>query len=129
MSNKVDLNSYNNSCYKPGNKLKIIVWYWVNELVLKNTLLPFSKLRVVVLRCFGANIGVGVTIKPGVNVKYPWLLEVGNYCWIGENVWIDNLDEVTLADNVCISQGAFLLCGNHNFKSSTCNRYRSKIIF
>lgn len=119
MSKKVDLNSYDNSWYKPGNKLKIIAWYWINELVLKNTLLPFSKLKVIVLRCFGANIGVGVTFKPGVNVKYPWFLEIGNYCWIGEDVWIDNLAKVTIEDNVCISQGAMLLCGNHDYKKTT----------
>lgn len=119
MSKKVDLNSYNNSWYKPGNKLKIMAWYLVNELLLKSTLLPFSKLRLVVLRCFGAKIGFGVTIKPGVNVKYPWLLKVGNHCWIGEDVWIDNLAQVSMGDNVCISQGAMLLCGNHDFKVST----------
>ena len=102
MSKKVDLNSYNNFRYKPGNKLKIIAWYWINELVFKNTLIPFSKLRVILLRFFGANIGVGVTIKPGVNVKYPWFLEIGNHCWIGEDVWIDNLAKVTIEDNVCI---------------------------
>ena len=122
MSKKVDLNSYNNSWYKPGNKLKIMAWYWVNELLLKSTLLPFSKLRLVVLRCFGAKIGFGVTIKPGVNVKYPWLLKVGNHCWIGEDVWIDNLAQVSMGDNVCISQGAMLLCGNHDFKVSTFDR-------
>lgn len=119
MSKKVDLTSYNNSWYKPGGRLKIIVWYWVNELVLKNTLLPFSKLKVIVLYCFGAKIGRGVTIKPGVSIKYPWFLEIGNHCWIGENVWIDNLSYVSIADNVCISQGAMLLCGNHDFKAPT----------
>jgi putative colanic acid biosynthesis acetyltransferase WcaF len=31
-------------------------------------------------------------------------------------VWIDNLDDVSIADNVCISQGALLLSGNHNYK-------------
>lgn len=128
MSNKVDLNSYNNSWYKPGNKIKRVAWYWVNEVVLKNTLLPFSKLRVMVLRCFGAKIGVGVTIKPGVNIKYPWLIEVGNYCWIGENVWIDNLSNVSIADNVCISQGAMLLCGNHNYKKNTFDLITKPII-
>ena len=35
---------------------------------------------------------------------------------LAKNVWIDNLDYVTLEDNVCISQGAFLFCGNHNYK-------------
>lgn len=119
MTKKVDLNSYDNSWYKPGNMLKIVVWYWVNELVLKNTLLPFSNLKVIVLRFFGAKIGQGVTIKPGVNIKYPWFLEIGNHCWIGEGVWIDNLDHVFVGNNVCISQDAMLLCGNHNFKTPT----------
>jgi putative colanic acid biosynthesis acetyltransferase WcaF len=119
MTKKVDLNSYNNTWYKPGNKLKIVAWYWVNELVLKNTLFPFSKLKVIVLRFFGAKIGKGITIKPGVNIKYPWLLEIGNHCWIGEGVWIDNLDQVSIGNHVCISQDAMLLCGNHNFKTPT----------
>jgi putative colanic acid biosynthesis acetyltransferase WcaF len=37
----------------------------------------------------------------------------------GENAWIDNLGKVKLGDNVCLSQGAMLLCGNHNYKKST----------
>ena len=65
---------------------------------------------------FGARIGKNVVIKPRVNIKYPWFLVVGDHVWIGENVWIDNLAQVTLGDNVVLSQGAFLLCGNHNYK-------------
>lgn len=70
----------------------------------------------MMLRLFGASIGKGVNIKPCVNIKYPWKLRVGDYTWIGENVWIDNLDMVTIGSHVCISQGALLLCGNHNYK-------------
>ena len=58
-------------------------------------------------------------IKPHVSVKYPWRLRIGNHVWIGEGVWIDNLGNVELKDNVCISQGAMLLCGNHNYKKSS----------
>ena len=68
---------------------------------------------------FGTKIGKGVHIKPSVNVKYPWLLKIGNYVWIGENVWIDNLAIVTIGDSVCLSQGAMLLTGNHNYKLPT----------
>ena len=39
-----------------------------------------------------------------------------NDVWIGERVWIDNLDQVLIESNVCISQGAMLLCGNHDYK-------------
>lgn len=73
----------------------------------------------MILRLFGANIGSSVVIKPKVNIKYPWKLSIGNHCWIGESVWIDNLDEVIIEDNVCLSQGAFLICGNHNYKISS----------
>ena len=82
---------------------------------MKNTLLPFSKIRIITLRIFGAKIGRGVLLKPGINIKYPWNLQIGNNCWIGENVWIDNLGLVKIGNNVCISQGAFIISGNHNF--------------
>ena len=45
--------------------------------------------------------------------------KIGNFVWIGENVWIDNLDFVKIMDHVCISQGSMLLCGNHNYSSTS----------
>lgn len=113
---KTDLSSYNNTWYNPGSKTKRLAWYIINEIFLKSSLNPSSVLKVFWLRCFGAKIGKGVIIKPSVNIKYPWKLIVGDHCWIGEEVWIDNLDAVTIENNVCLSQGAFLLCGNHNYK-------------
>ncbi|WP_299228508.1 WcaF family extracellular polysaccharide biosynthesis acetyltransferase [uncultured Psychroserpens sp.] len=115
---KTNLSTYNNDWYRPGSKVKIVLWYLVNILFFKNPLNVFSGLKVFWLRIFGAKIGTGVVIKPSVNIKYPWKLTIGNYCWIGEAVWIDNLDEVVIEDHVCISQNALLLCGNHNYKSS-----------
>ncbi|WP_348634882.1 WcaF family extracellular polysaccharide biosynthesis acetyltransferase [Winogradskyella sp. SYSU M77433] len=116
---KTDLSSYNNSWYQPGSKLKCLIWYLFNFVFLKASWNVFSGLKVFILKMFGAQIGKGVVIKPNVNIKYPWKLKIGNYCWIGEEVWIDNLDIVTIEDNVCISQGALLQCGNHNYKSTS----------
>lgn len=64
-------------------------------------------------------MGKGIVIKPNVNIKYPWKLEVGQYTWIGEGVWIDNLDWIRIGKNCCVSQGALLLSGNHNYKKSS----------
>ncbi|MFD2917437.1 WcaF family extracellular polysaccharide biosynthesis acetyltransferase [Psychroserpens luteus] len=113
---KTDLSTYNNNWYQPGSRFKRLTWYYVNELFFKSSLFPISGLKVSLLRLFGAKIGTGVIIKPNVNIKYPWKLSIDDYCWIGESVWIDNLDNVTIGSNVCLSQGAFLLCGNHNYK-------------
>lgn len=117
---KTDLSRYDNSWYNPGGgTLKRILWYFTNVLFFINPLNPSSGIKVRLLRMFGAQIGKGVVIKPSVNIKYPWNLFIGNYSWIGENVWIDNLVQVTIGANVCISQGAMLLCGNHNYKKTT----------
>ena len=96
-----------------------MLWFLTNSIVLKTYFpLPIA-FKVAVLRLFGAKIGKDVTIKPGVNIKYPWLLHLGDHVWIGEQVWIDNLSAVTIGNDVCLSQGALLLTGNHDYSRST----------
>ncbi len=117
---KTDLSSFNNSWYTPGaSTIKILFWYFINVVFFINPLNPFSGLKIFLLRLFGAKIGKGVVIKPGVNIKYPWYLEIGEHSWIGERVWIDNLAPVKIGNNCCLSQGSMLLCGNHNYKKSS----------
>jgi putative colanic acid biosynthesis acetyltransferase WcaF len=114
---KTDLTLYSIAHYYPGkNSIIRLLWYFTNVLFFINPLNPVSALKVALLRLFGAKIGQGVNIKPSVNIKYPWLLEIGDHCWIGEKVWIDNLVQVTIGSNVCLSQGVMLLTGNHNYK-------------
>jgi len=126
---KVDLTLYNNSWYYPGNKLKIALWYLINRCFF-NTYIPFpSFIKVILLKLFGSNIkGDGILIKPKINIKYPWLLNISKNVSIGENVWIDNLAMVTINSNVVISQGAMLLCGSHNYKKATFDLIIGEII-
>ena len=117
--NKTDLAQFNNDWYDTGaGAVKRLLWYFTNAIWL-NSAFPVSWLKIFFLRLFGAKIGDGVLIKPYVNIKYPWKLIVGNNVWIGENVWIDNLANVSIGNNVCLSQGAMLLCGNHNYKKAS----------
>ena len=125
---KTDLSKYNNSHFISGNFIFRMVWFFINILVFKSSLFPFNIIKVYLLKIFGAKIGNGVIIKPNVNIKYPWKLSLGNHVWIGENVWIDNLDNVVIGNNVCISQGAFLLCGNHNYKKDSFDLITKPII-
>lgn len=113
----MDLSKYDNSHYYPGaGNIKRALWYIFNALLFNSWLLPHSKLKCSILKLFGAVVGVGVVIKPGVNIKYPWNIEIGDHVWIGERVWIDSLDKITIGSNICISQGAYLLTGNHDYK-------------
>ncbi len=113
---KVDNASFVPTLEVGAGLLKQLLWYGCNLLILRNPFLPGSAPRVWILRLFGARVGRGVVIKPSVRVKYPWKLEVGDHVWIGESVWIDNLGKVTIGDHCCLSQGAYLLCGNHDYR-------------
>ncbi len=116
----VDLSKYDKTKYNPGRGFVVrLLWYYVNLLFFKSYWLPVYGVKRLLLRMFGARVGKGVVIKPGVNIKYPWRLQVGDNVWIGEGVWIDNLADVVIGNNVVISQGAMLLTGNHDYKSRT----------
>ena len=113
---RVELQNYDNSWYDPGGSfLKRVLWMLLGEPLFGSVWLPASGLRVGLLRIFGATVGRRVVIKPAVRVKYPWHLEIGDDCWIGERCWIDNLTTVRLGCNVCVSQGAYLCTGNHDW--------------
>ncbi len=126
---QTNLSTYNNSFFKPGgNPLKRVIWFYFNSLFLKSSMLPINGLKVFLLKVFGAKIGKNVTIKPCVNIKYPWNLVIGDNTWVGENVWIDSLVPIIIGCNVCLSQGALLLTGSHNYKKTTFDLLVDKII-
>ena len=91
------------------------LWMLVEALLFINPLVTSYPLKARVLRLFGAQVGDGVVIKPGVHIKYPWRLSVGDNAWIGERVWIDDLVDVRIGANACVSQGAYLCTGNHDW--------------
>lgn len=117
---KVNLGSFTTGDFDKGaGKMKIALWYLVNALIVRAAWNPFMGLKKALLQAFGASIGKGVVIKNEVRIKSPWYLTVGDNCWLGERCWIDNLERVTIGSNVCISQGAMLLTGNHDYKTAT----------
>ena len=124
----VNLSVCDNSEYpKCPSKLVLAIWHFVGSPIVRSNVLPFSNLKAVILRSFGARVGANPLIKPGVRVKFPWLLTIGNHCWIGEDVWIDNLAQVTIGSHVCISQGAYLCTGNHDWTAPNLKLFRRPI--
>lgn len=97
------------------NRPKPVVYLWaVCELLfVTNAWQISSRLRVSVLRLFGAEIGAGVIFRPRTRVKFPWKLHIGARSWIGEGVWIHNQEEVRIGHDVVISQESFITTGSH----------------
>ncbi len=114
----------NNSLYRTtidigASRLKQVSWYLVNILFFKNPFVISSSVKTGLLKAFGAKLGKGVVIKPAVNIKFPWKLQIGNNSWIGEEVWIDNLSDISIGNNVTVSQGALLVTGSHDHTKET----------
>jgi putative colanic acid biosynthesis acetyltransferase WcaF len=110
---------YDRRGYRPGaGLLKRVAWYAVNALLFDTWLLPLSAPKRQLLRLFGARVGRGVVIKPRVNIKYPWHLDLGDHVWLGEGVWLDSLARISVGDNACLSQEAYVLTGNHDYRDA-----------
>jgi putative colanic acid biosynthesis acetyltransferase WcaF len=111
------LDQFSSAKFDRGAPRKVeILWVAANALLLSSWL-PGSQWRVKLLRAFGAHVGQRVVVKPGVRVKFPWRLQIGHNSWIGEDVWIDNLANVQIGSNVCISQGVYFCTGSHDWSS------------
>lgn len=102
-------------------------WYLTSLLIFRSGLLPFSNLLVAILRIYGAKIEADVRIKPHINIKYPWKLSIGAHSWLGE-CHIENLDHIQIGKNVCISQHAILLTGNHDYSAEGFDLYTRPIM-
>src|SRR5439155_26839313 len=100
--------------YDPGrNIIWRAGWFACMNMVFMAWWCP-KALRPLLLRAFGANVGDGVFIRHRVRILWPWKLSLGHDCWIGEDVWLLNLEPIQIGGDVCLSQGAFLCAGSHD---------------
>lgn len=107
--------------WTPGrNRLWQTLWIIVGSTIFRwstDELISFtwsSRFRAFILRLFGAKIGKGFYTRPTVKIRYPWNLEIGDGCAIGDEVMIDNFAKVKFEDNASVSQRCYLCTGSHN---------------
>lgn len=111
----VDLRSYDQSWFDRGrSNLYILLWWLVQGVLFPLSLHQMDSFRSAVLRLFGAKIGIGVKIRPTARFTYPWKVAIGDYSWIGDDVVIYSLDQVTIGSHCVISQKCYLCTGSHD---------------
>lgn len=101
-----------------GKNIAVVQLWWFVE----GTLFKFSPQfmypwRRFLLRIFGAKIGKKVIIRPSVKITYPWKVVIGDYSWIGDNVELYSLGNITIGSNTVISQKSYLCTGSHDYNA------------
>lgn len=117
--------------FTSGHDISVIkkaLWFLCSSFLFQSSWFPFSNFKVRILRLFGAKIGKGVNIKPQVYIKYPWRLDIGDYVWIGEKVWMANESLVSIGNNVCISHEVLILCCGHSYSKEAFDVYNYPIV-
>ncbi|WP_353015482.1 putative colanic acid biosynthesis acetyltransferase [Mesorhizobium sp. M1405] len=88
---------------------------------------PFWRFRCLLLRLFGAQVGVCVHLYPTVRITIPWNLAIGDHSAIGDGAILYALGPITMGANVTVSQGAHLCAGTHDFRSPSMTLVKSAI--
>ena len=78
----------------------------------------FCGWRRFLLRLFGAKIGQGVHVLPSCKIWQPWKLTMGAHSCLAEHVDCYSVDQITIGDQVVVSQDAFLCCASHDITST-----------
>ena len=100
--------------FRGNNKIMVQAWYLVDAFLYKPSPHFMNGWRKMLLRIFGAKIGVGVIFRPSSTITYPWNLSVANNSYIGDEVVIYNLDQITIGSHVSLSFRSFLCAGSHD---------------
>jgi putative colanic acid biosynthesis acetyltransferase WcaF len=109
---------YRGPSFTLGHRIQRQAWYVVQALLFRTSPRPFHAWRALLLRLFGARLGQGCHVYPGVQVWAPWNLQLGNFVGVADGVTLYNMDSIQIGDYAVISQGAHLCGGTHDFNSA-----------
>jgi putative colanic acid biosynthesis acetyltransferase WcaF len=101
----------------PGrSRLHIQLWYIVSATLFRLSPHALFGWRRFLLRLFGAQVGVGVKLRPTAVVTYPWNVEIGDYSYIGDDTVLYSLGRIRIGRHVSISYRTFLCTGTHGYR-------------
>jgi putative colanic acid biosynthesis acetyltransferase WcaF len=103
--------------FRGRSGLAVQLWWLVQATLFRASPQVMYGFRRWLLRCFGAQIGEGVIVRPSVKIPYPWKLKIGDHSWIGDHAVLYCFATITIGANAVISQKSYLCAGTHDYQS------------
>jgi|MDTB01.1.fsa_nt_gb putative colanic acid biosynthesis acetyltransferase WcaF len=117
---KIDLSKFDHSKIKRKKSTFIRGSWLIVQSIFFDTSFPWPyKIKRLILRCFGAKIGKNGTLRSRLYIHSPWMLDIGDNCWIGDGCKLLSVEKITLEDNVALAHEVYLAAGGHDISSAS----------
>jgi putative colanic acid biosynthesis acetyltransferase WcaF len=103
--------------FRGRSAIMVQLWWMIQATLFRGSPQILYGFRRWLLRMFGAQIGVGVLIRPSATVTYPWKIKIGDYAWIGDDTVLYSLALISIGNNAVVSQKSYLCAGSHDYGS------------
>lgn len=101
--------------FRGRSKYIVQIWWLVESSLFRWSPQMAYGFRVWLLRLFGAHVGSNCLIRPSVRVVYPWKVWLGDSVWIGDDVVLYSLGNITVGSNTVVSQRSYLCAADHDY--------------
>jgi putative colanic acid biosynthesis acetyltransferase WcaF len=111
----VNRDTHSGPSFSLRNRVGRVLWNVVYLLFFRLSPKIFHNWRSFLLRCFGAQVGKGAHVYPGVKIWAPWNVTLGEQCGIANGVILYSQGKITIGKKTVISQGAHICAGTHDY--------------
>ncbi len=105
--------------FRGRSPIVVQLWFFVQATLFRGSPQVMYGFRRWLLRRFGADVGNGVRVRASATFTYPWKIKIGDHSWIGDDAVIYSFAQITIGQNVVVSQKCYLCAGSHDYRSRT----------
>jgi putative colanic acid biosynthesis acetyltransferase WcaF len=95
---------------------QVQLWWLVQSTLFRWSPQVAYPFRAWLLRLFGARVGRNTVIRPSVQITYPWKVSLADRVWLGDEVVLYSLGEITIGHDSVISQRSYICAGDHDYQ-------------
>jgi putative colanic acid biosynthesis acetyltransferase WcaF len=111
----INQDTFTGASFSLSNRIARVLWGLVNLILFRFSPKPLHEWRSFLLRCFGAKVGKGVHVYPGVKIWAPWNLDLGDGCGVANDAILYSQGKISIGSRSVISQGTNVCTGTHDY--------------
>lgn len=98
----------------PAQRTALFLWRTVGQRLFSLTFHNWYRLRVRILRAFGARVADTARIRPSVQISHPWNLTIAAHATLGDHAILYSLGPISIGRRSTISQHAHLCAASRD---------------